>query len=561
MRDAGSIGGSFGRGWDELSSDDEEEPFQKACVAKDRPALLEALQTACDAGQDFIGQLNESLAFGVDNATKAFGTKVLGEFLHQLLGTNLIQEFSDAFHRGDSPKMQKILRLVADPPQERQINLEELITLAISEKEQNRATHFLSEQKELFLFVDLLSKEDLAGISKMLQKKKEPVVLLEKAIDELPESPFAKRLIAYVKVLTTLAGEKEHLSPIESLKIARYVENRLKTAVSKETDYVTSGDARIKRTLLFPASEHSFVVLSKKVSELAELGSDKKVTYAFKVSVLENQLQVTRFVRLVNIADEEVTHEVADKVVRDMEKEAVLSKRFNNDVHYVVAHTNKEGKAKRTLVVEAYDKNLASYLRFGDKGKARLTSEQLPKVLQIIATKLAEIHRAGFVHFDIKGANIVISILPNGTILLKFIDFSKSYNNKEYVKSEEEENGYGSAAYSAPESFNPELKLQDPLLQGQAEDMYALGCTLYSMIYGQEVPWAAVVQRAIDTPADVEKLKPFKRQNKLYNKLTTEPPPAPELQKLHAICLALLQPNPALRMTSEQFLQAVASPS
>lgn len=556
MSDMGSIGGASSRGWDHFPADDEddaEDPIFNALEAKDRRALTDAFQEALDSGEDLLNKVDNALALASNKEIKEFGLEALGEFLETALGVNLLDAFADAFHATDSKKMQALLQHEEKVP----LDPETLVSLTVPKKEHNKALEFFKEQKQLSGLVQCLQDENVEGVVKQLKKKKQPVELLEKAIEHLSDPRFANRLLSYVKVMIDLPGEKEHLSVVESLKIASFVEKKLHESPAEEVEYVAKRDEGLSRTLIVPFQEHSFILLSKKAGQLQEFGAEKKASDAFKITISDSSTEVIRYVRLVNIADDEVSEEDAEEIVEKMHKEMTLSARFNDDVHLIVAHTNAEGKAKLTVIVEAYDKPLSAYLRFGLKGaESRLSPEQAKEVLGGIGTKLATIHAAGFVHYDLKGANIMLKILPDGRLLVKIIDFGRSFDGKEFQKPEE--NGYGSAAFSAPESFNQKNKLKEAFAQGKAEDMYALGCMLYGMIYGEEVPWASLVQRAIDAPSQEANEAAHKRQLEAYEKLQKKPPEDPFVRKLYDMCLSLVQPDPAQRMTLDAFMQAVA---
>lgn len=557
MSDMGSIGGASSRGWDHFQADDDDEtedPISTALEAKDHPALQKAFQEAFEAGEDLLSKVDNALSLASSKEIKEFGIKSLGDFLEKSLSVNLLETFAEAFHAADSTKMQALLQHEEKLP----LDPEMLVNLAIPKKEHHKALEFFKEQKQLFGLVQCLQDENVEGVVKQLKKKKQPVELLEKAIEQLSDPRFANRLLSYVKVMIDLPGEKEHLSVIESLKIASFVEKKLEESPAEEVEYVAKRDEGLSRTLIVPFQEHSFILLSKKAGELQEFGAEKKASDAFKITISDSSTEVIRYVRLVNIADDEVSEEEAEEIVEKMQKEMTLSSRFNDDVHLIVAHTNAEGKAKLTVIVEAYDKPLSAYLRFSQRGAdSRLSTEQAKEVLNGIGTKLATIHAAGFVHYDLKGANLMLKFLPDGRLQVKIIDFGKSFDGKEFQKPDE--NGYGSAAYSAPESFDQKTKLKDAFAQGKAEDMYALGCMLYGMIYGEEVPWASLVQRAIDTPSKEANNAAHDRQLKAYEKLQKEPPVDPFVRKLYDICLALVQPDPAQRMTLDGYMQAIAT--
>lgn len=113
----------------------------------------------------------------------------------------------------------------------------------------------------------------------------------------------------------------------------------------------------------------------------------------------------------------------------------------------------------------------------------KLTESKVKEYLRMILRGLSCIHRRGFVHADLKPANILAFPRPNGKMKLKIADFGLS---KRWVVGQDEAAEHseprfrGTARYMSPESiiFG---KISPPL------DIWSLGCIFIEMITGSPV--------------------------------------------------------------------------
>jgi serine/threonine protein kinase len=105
----------------------------------------------------------------------------------------------------------------------------------------------------------------------------------------------------------------------------------------------------------------------------------------------------------------------------------------------------------------------------------RLPLNEAVWVIRQCAEALAELHRVGFLHGDIKPENL--HLVDDGTAVLLDLGFAhRAGENADFLRA-----GYvmGTASYLAPELCDV------PPAEGQASDLFSLGVTFFEMLTGR----------------------------------------------------------------------------
>lgn len=119
--------------------------------------------------------------------------------------------------------------------------------------------------------------------------------------------------------------------------------------------------------------------------------------------------------------------------------------------------------------------DLADMLAYGRK----LDPARAVRIAQGAAAGLAAAHAAGVVHLDVKPENIFVVHEPDGSELVKILDFGLSSAAGEAARAD--------AACGTPEYMAPEQQRDVPA--APTMDVYALGAVLFEMLTGH-VPGA-----------------------------------------------------------------------
>ena len=229
---------------------------------------------------------------------------------------------------------------------------------------------------------------------------------------------------------------------------------------------------------------------------------------------------------------------VAVKVLKDqMTGDAGFIRRFEREAqsaaalshpHIVNIYDVGEKEGTYFMVMEYVDgKNLKEYIR----EKGRLSAHEAIRIARQIAEALAEAHKAGVVHRDIKPQNILFS--REGKV--KVTDFGIAIAG-DGVTVTAGDQIIGSVQYISPEQARGDVA-------GKQSDLYSLGIVLYEMVTGK-VPFDGESPVAVAMKHIQEQIVPPRR-------LVEDLPKA-----LDQIILKSVQKDSAERyMTAEEFLE------
>ncbi len=164
-------------------------------------------------------------------------------------------------------------------------------------------------------------------------------------------------------------------------------------------------------------------------------------------------------------------------------QEAELAARVRHP-HVVDIHDAGVEDGVAFLVMELLEgEDLAQHLA----REGRLLAREAVDVIVPVIAGLAELHRLGIAHRDVKPENIFLAYDPHGRIMAKLVDFGISKDFAEPGRSSHtqcvpRERGRrpfeGTPHYMAPEQMRGEVEL-DP-----RSDQYALGVVLYQCLSG-----------------------------------------------------------------------------
>ena len=164
-------------------------------------------------------------------------------------------------------------------------------------------------------------------------------------------------------------------------------------------------------------------------------------------------------------------------------------------------------------------------LKFDRDGTcAPMPLSTVQKNMRQLASAVHYIHRRGVVHRDIKPDNILVDV--HGNLFLSDFGVSEMVEKApERVRSQ-----HGTPLFLSPEVLNGAEA-------GPPADMWAVGITLYAMVYGQ-LPFYAETYGAM-------------QQSVLRGRITF-PPSSPDKLKWRKIIEKLLTQDPSQRMTAAQ---------
>ncbi|MGI9644290.1 MAG: serine/threonine-protein kinase, partial [Ilumatobacteraceae bacterium] len=190
-----------------------------------------------------------------------------------------------------------------------------------------------------------------------------------------------------------------------------------------------------------------------------------------------------------------------DEIVAERFRREAIAAASLNHQNIVAVHDVFEQDGRQAVVMQLVDgKSLRQLL---DTQK-RLSPELTCHIGSSVAIALDHAHEAGFVHRDVKPANIMIT--PDGRVLLTDFGIAKGLHGGEEEDLTSDNIMMGTAKYLAPE------QVRGRRLDGRA-DLYSLGLVLYECLAGRvpflgETDADTALARLQRDPTDLGHLRP-----------------------------------------------------
>jgi len=165
-------------------------------------------------------------------------------------------------------------------------------------------------------------------------------------------------------------------------------------------------------------------------------------------------------------------------------REAKAAARLNHTNVIGAIDVGDTGKYKYFVMEYVEGPTIADLL---NRGGAMAEERAVGMVIQV-AKGLDHAHRCGFVHRDVKPANVILT--PDGTV--KLCDLGLSKEIEEGGGDTQEGQSMGTPDYISPEQARGEMDIDI------RTDIYALGATLFHMVTGQ-VPFAGPTPAVVMT--------------------------------------------------------------
>ena len=187
------------------------------------------------------------------------------------------------------------------------------------------------------------------------------------------------------------------------------------------------------------------------------------------------------FAKIYRAEDEQARREVAPKILksrREMSEEVVarflrearaLAKMRHDNIvriYHVIDDGNTLGLCMELISGESLDETLSR--------KGPLTPEEVGSIGHDLASALVDVHKAGFIHRDVKAQNVIRD--KESRVVLMDFGISRSKNPASEITAR----GVlvGTPLAMAPEQY--EFRPVD-----ERTDIYALGCLLYRLLTGE----------------------------------------------------------------------------
>lgn len=346
---------------------------------------------------------------------------------------------------------------------------------------------------------------------------------------------FLKRIIASYDHIVTFGPDKTKLTAFQMLHISCIGENALQKGGDKNIR-LKKGEVGIAHSLLIDFKQKNFTIIQGVHGVVKAQGAFGKVRSTIEVSLQKvgkvyraKESEVVDTVRKTVHLDPSIPH-------RKFQPNEVKYEAKYGDLRTHVLYLQK-GVEKETMTFKAYPYTLTSYMQ-----NNKFTHTELFSVMDQVSSTLARMHHDNVIHRDLKPDNILFN--PPGKA--KLGDFGET---KEIAQDSPVER-HITPLFTSPEVVTGKALPKD-IAQNKAQDMFALGLTLYCCIRGkakdQDIPWyQALLDWWNNGIASPNPYSPI--EGVILATLNTLDPRHP----FTTLCKGLLEPDPAKRLTVDQ---------
>lgn len=372
--------------------------------------------------------------------------------------------------------------------------------------------------------------------------------IVKRPSEEIPDAEIASDVDAIMRI----PFEHHKLTRVQATTLCKRALHVLRTAKSERKDCMklNKGASKLPRSIIINFKEKYFEILAKKHGKLRVHTVRKTVTEGIKVHLAaQGRARVEKIAHLANRKKESLIPEVKHE-------------RLYGQVYSCLQYDGKKIHQRTCYTKKLYDHTLQEFV---NNGKKRGAICEILTICKNVGATLQKMHHDGVVHRDIKPYNILYSHVKDEYDDVALADFGFVYAPGRRARVPGfNSKCYGTPEYTAPECY-AETKLDDKFMQAAAEDMYALGCTLYEVLFSKPIPWGTLYSnyfkktRSEATKNDGHEAHLMQLNEYERLKYYASQAQSPQAKSLLNILIGLLEPEPEVRMTIDSFMQSVSA--